>query len=178
MSKYIGFRNFGITKYKINETNFMKNIETDRLVLRKISMDDLDQIYENWASDKITNEYLNFKCHESKSQTKKMINFWLSKYDKGGYEWCIELKDNHQVIGIISGDKSYKYKCIEIGYSISSKFFKKGYITEALKSIIAYFINDCDFDIIEAIIPSNNIASIKVAEKCNMKKRSGIKKPI
>lgn len=153
----------------------MKKIEAERLILRQISMDDLDQIYENWASDKITNEYLTFKCHESKAETEKMINYWLSKYDKGGYEWCIELKENHQVIGIISGDKSYKYKCIEIGYSIGSKYFNKGYITESLKAIIDYLFKECDFEIIEAIIPSNNIASIKVAEKSGMRKETTLK---
>lgn len=49
-------------------------------------------------------------------------------------------------------------------------------MTEALKEIINYFFNERDFDIIEAIIPSNNIASIKVAENCNMKKEAILKK--
>ena len=57
----------------------MKNLETDRLILRKINLNDLDQIYENWASDKITNEYLTFKYHDNKLQTKKLIEYWLKK---------------------------------------------------------------------------------------------------
>ena len=153
----------------------MKNLETKRLLLRKISMDDLDQIYENWASDKITNEYLTFFPHESKEQTRKMINYWLNKYNQNGYEWCIQLKENKQIIGIISGEKSYKYKCIEIGYSLSSKYFNHGYMTEAIKTIIDYFFQNCDFNVIEAVIPSKNIASIKVAEKCGMKKEAVLK---
>ena len=44
----------------------MKNFETERLIIRKISIDDLDQIYENWATDEITNEYLTFKSHKNK----------------------------------------------------------------------------------------------------------------
>ena len=153
----------------------MKNLETKRLILRKVSIDDLDQIYENWASDKITNEYLTFSCHESKEQTRKMLNYWLSKYEKDGYEWCIELKENKQIIGIISGEKSYKYKCIEIGYSLSSKYFNNGYMTEALEQIIKYLLTECDFNVVEAIIPSKNIASIKVAKKCGLKEEAVLK---
>ena len=138
-------------------------------------MDDLDQIYDNWASDKKTNEYLTFKCHESKEQTRKLIDFWLQKYEKNGYEWCIELKDNHEVIGMISVDKTYKYKCAEIGYSISSKYFNNGIMTEAVLAVIDYLFNECDFEIIEAIIPSKNIGSVKVAEKCNMKREATLK---
>ena len=154
----------------------MENLETDRLLLRKVSMDDLDQIYENWSSDKRTNEYLTFLPHTSKEQTKKMIDYWLKKYEMDDcYEWGIELKETKQIIGMISGEKSYKYKCIEIGYSISSKYFNCGYMTEAIKIIIDYFFTKCDFNIIEAIIPSKNIASIRVAEKCNMKKEAVLK---
>ncbi len=154
----------------------MKNFETERLIIRKISIDDLDQIYENWATDEITNEYLTFKPHKNKEETKKMIDYWLKKYEKGGYEWCIELKENHNVIGIISGDISYKYKCIEIGYSISSKYFNNGYMSEALKVIINYLLYECNFNVVEAIIPSNNIASIKTALKCGMKEEAVLKR--
>lgn len=33
----------------------MENLETSRLVLRKILLDDLEQIYENWTSNTIIN---------------------------------------------------------------------------------------------------------------------------
>lgn len=41
-------------------------------------------------------------------------------------------------------------------------------MTEALNEIIKYLLNECDYNIIEAIIASNNIGSIKVAEKCGL----------
>lgn len=151
-------------------------IETERLILRKVTMDDLDDIYSNWATDKLTNEYLTFKCHESKEETKKMMDFWINKPEKRGYNLAIQLKNNNHVIGIVSADKSYKYKCFEIGYSISSKYFGCGYTTEAVKEVISFLFDNCDCDIIEAVIPSNNIASIKVAEKCGLKKEATLKK--
>lgn len=150
-------------------------LETDRLILRKVKESDLDDLYNNWASDSITTKYLTFKTHNDKEQTSKFINFWMKKYEKNGYEWVLELKENNQVIGMISGDESYKYKCIELGYSISSVYFNKGLVTEALNCIINYLLGDCGFHVVEAIIPSNNIGSIKVAEKCGLKKEAILK---
>ena len=146
----------------------MKDIETARLILRKVTTDDLDDLFNNWGSDINTTKFLTFKTHSSKEDTMKFINNWINKYDKGGLEWALELKENHQVIGMISADKSYKYKCVEVGYSISSKYWNKGLITEALNEIVNYLLSECDFNIVEAIIPSNNIGSIKVAEKCGL----------
>lgn len=146
----------------------MKELETERLILRKVTLNDLDDLFNNWGSDVNTTKFLTFKTHESKEITLKFINNWISKYEKGGLEWGIELKENHQVIGVISADKSYKYKCVEIGYSISSKYWNKGLMTEALNKVVNYLLDECDFNIVEAIIPSNNIGSIKVAKKCGL----------
>ena len=43
------------------------------------------------------------------------------------------------------------------------------------KEIINYLFKECNYKIIEAIIPSDNIASIKVAEKCDMKLEAALK---
>ena len=152
-----------------------KLIETNRLILRKITMNDSNDLFINWGSDIKTNEFLTFKCHESEDTTKKMINYWLKKYQNNGYEWGIVLKDTNEMIGIISADTSYKYSTIEIGYSISSKYWNNGYTTEAIKEIINYLFKECNYKIIEAIIPRDNIASIKVAEKCDMKLEAALK---
>ena len=152
-----------------------KLIETNRLILRKITMNDSNDLFINWGSDIKTNEFLTFKCHESEDITKKMINYWLKKYQNNGYEWGIVLKDTNEMIGIISADTSYKYSTIEIGYSISSKYWNNGDTTEAIKEIINYLFKECNYKIIEAIIPSDNIASIKVAEKCDMKLEATLK---
>ena len=57
-------------------------LETDRLILRKVKESDLDDLYNNWASDSITTKYLTFKTHNNKEQTSKFINFWIKKYEK------------------------------------------------------------------------------------------------
>ena len=104
------------------------------------------------------------------------INELINDYDKNGYHWIIEIKNTNEVIGLISGSSdTIKFNYIEIGYSCGSKFWNNGYITEAVNRVIKYFIDECDFNIVETRIPSKNISSIKVAEKCNMKKEAVLK---
>ena len=140
----------------------MKNLETSRLLLRKVTLNDLDGLFENWGSDENTTKFLTFNTHQTKEETKKFINNWIKKYQNNGLEWVIELKSNNKVIGMISADKSYKYKCFEIGYSLSSLYWGQGLATEAITEIIKYLFGECDCNVVEAIIPSNNIGSIKV----------------
>lgn len=52
-----------------------KLIVTDRLVLRKVTMNDAHDLFINWASDIKTNEYLTFKCHDNEEITKKVISY-------------------------------------------------------------------------------------------------------
>ena len=38
----------------------MKDIETARLILRKVTTDDLDDLFNNWGSDINTTKFLTF----------------------------------------------------------------------------------------------------------------------
>ncbi len=48
-----------------------KLIETDRLILRKITMDDLHDLFINWGSDIKTNEFLRLIVMRVKKLLKK-----------------------------------------------------------------------------------------------------------
>lgn len=148
----------------------MKKFETERLILRKVTLQDTDDLYNNWGSDKITTKFLIFDTHESKDVTRKYIEYWIKRYDYDELVWAVQYKENNEVIGIISGKKKDD-ETIELGYSISSKYFNKGITTEALGSIIDYLFNELGYLTVEAIIPSLNVGSIKVAEKCLMKRK-------
>lgn len=50
-----------------------KFIETDRLILRKITMNDSHDLFINCGSDIKTNEFLTFNCHKREETTKKWL---------------------------------------------------------------------------------------------------------
>ena len=148
-----------------------KNLETERLILRRFNEDDYKGMYDNWASDLETTKYVSFKPHQNYEETKQIVSDWIKKYENGSYNWVVELKDTHEIIGSIEVIAlSEKNNNCEIGYVYGSKFWGKGYATEALKRVIEFLLYDCDFHLIEAKHHASNPASGRVMEKVGMKK--------
>lgn len=42
-----------------------QELETERLVLRRLSIDDSEMMYNNWASDRQVTQYLRWNAHRS-----------------------------------------------------------------------------------------------------------------
>jgi RimJ/RimL family protein N-acetyltransferase len=78
----------------------------------------------------------------------------------------LELKNTGQIIGC-SGlhDIDWNAREFEIGYWVRSSFSGKGFITEAVDAITNYAINDLNANRIQIRIDSQNIRSVKIAER-------------
>ena len=57
-----------------------KTIETERLILRKFTADDLSAIFHNWTSDEKVTEFLRWPTHKSIDITKRVLESWLLEY--------------------------------------------------------------------------------------------------
>lgn len=149
-----------------------KTIETERLRLRKFTLDDVDNMYDNWASDPETSKMMPWDVHETKDVTKKVVTSWIEEYeDPFKYNWIVELKENNEPIGSITVVKvSNRDETCEIGYCYGPKYWGNGYATEALRAVIEYLINDVGFRLVEAKHISDNPASGRVMQKAGMKK--------
>ena len=151
--------------------NNTKTLETERLILRKFKIEDAKDMYNNWASDEETCKFLDWDVHKDVEETKRIIKMWLDEYENGSYNWVVELKETNEIIGSISVVKSNKRHLIaEIGYCYGSKYWGYGYATEALKCVLKYLLNECNFYLVEAMHISGNPASGKVMEKALMHK--------
>ena len=150
-----------------------KNLETDRLILRKVKKEDATYAYNNWCSSDKVSKYVIWDKHENMDVTKELYEMWESDYENlDTFRWIVELKDTHELIGTIDvcGKKYFKYDVCEIGYCYGEKFWNKGYGTEILKRVIKYLFEEVGFEVIYANHMSNNPASGKVMEKAGMKK--------
>lgn len=148
-----------------------KNLETERLILRKYKLSDAEDMYNNWGTDPNCNKYLPWELHKNIEETKEILNDWTESYKEDKFKWIIVLKENNVAIGGINVVRLNKKNDIcEIGYCIGSKFWNKGYTTEALNRVLDYLFNECDLYLIEAYHHKTNIASEKVMGKCGMMK--------
>ena len=146
-------------------------IETERLVLRRFKLDDYKDFYREIGSDEEVSKYVEWDKHKDESVTKELLENWVKEYEEDyTFRWCVTLKDSGELIGSIDCvHKKVKYCVCEIGYVYGSKYWGKGYATEALKAVIDYLFNEANFHTIVAMHMANNPASGKVMQKAGMK---------
>lgn len=117
-------------------------IETERLILRKFTMEDAENVYNNWASDDDVSRYVRWSTHKSIEETYEYLRNVLDKYEKNvDFEWGITLKSTGELIGAMAAFASEDGR-YEVGYNIAKKHWRNGYTTEALKGVMNYLIND------------------------------------
>ena len=148
-----------------------KQIETKRLILRKLSVNDAYTAYKNWCSNPNVARYTMWNVHKSVETTKNLFSMWEKEYEKNNtFRWIVELKDTHDLIGTIDVASIHfiNYGTVEIGYCYGEEFWGKGYATEALKRVIKFLFDEVDLDVIYATYMEQNPNSGKVMKKAGM----------
>lgn len=144
-------------------------LETKNLELRKIKIDDYKDIYSCWTSDYEVSKYVTWSPHKSAEDTKKLVNYWVNDYNNdNSFRWLVTTKDKNEIIGMIDAISiNMQYMTVEVGYCYGSKYWGKGYATEALKKVIDY-LHEVGFVVVYAQHFVSNIASGKVMKKAGM----------
>ena len=142
------------------------SIETERLLLRPVTLDDADAMFE-YASDRENTRYT-FPTNQSLEETKNNIaQFYLAS--PLGW-WGIELKSNGQFIGTIDLHKiDPVFKKAAIGYIINKKYWNQGLTTEANRAVIELAFEKIGMNKLTALHDKDNPASGKVMEKSGMR---------
>jgi len=149
---------------------FTKEIETDRLILRKFKIDDINDVFNNYASHEIVSEFLTWQPHKSIEDTKVYLSeVVLPEYEKEyTYRWAIVLKEINQVVGCIDVvKKNIDKQCVELGYVLGDVFWGKGIMPEAGRAVIKYLFEE-NFVRIQAIHDVENPKSGRVMQKIGM----------
>lgn len=145
-------------------------IDTKRLLLRQFTLDDIQYAFDNWTSDENVTKFLRWPTHENAAITERVLKDWIEHYqDPSFYQWAIVLKEINQPIGTISVvDLDERTSKVHIGYCIGSKWWNKGYTSEAFSGIIPFFFHDVKVKRIESQHDPDNPNSGKVMEKCGL----------
>lgn len=149
-----------------------KRIETERLILRRFTLEDAEAMYRNWASDPEVTKYLTWPVHDNVEVTKGVLSEWVSDYSakEDSYQWCIALKENDMAIGsigVVGGNE--KAEAYEIGYCISRAYWHQGITSEALAAVMRYLLDEVGVRRIESRHDPKNPYSGEVMKKCGLK---------
>lgn len=144
-------------------------LETERLILREMNLDDFDSLKEI-ISDKETMSY--YKEPYDDNGVLRWINWNVENYNTYGFGlFAVILKENNKFIGDtgITIQNINGYYRPEIGYHFNKKYWRKGYAKEATNAIKKWAFKNTPFKKLYSYMNSENIASIKTAESNGMK---------
>ncbi|HKM34653.1 MAG TPA: GNAT family N-acetyltransferase [Lachnospiraceae bacterium] len=144
---------------KVNE---FPVLETNRLVLREIRINDAEAIYD-YLSDSEVIKYLEGST-DSIEEAKGYISCISEGYEKRtDIRWGIELKENNTLIGDCGlGHINEPKTPTELGYILSKKYWNKGYMSEALKAILEYGFEELRLHRIQGWTHPDNIISSRL----------------
>ena len=95
-----------------------KTIKTERLLLRRFTVNDAEQMFENWANDKRVSKFLTWAPHGSVDNTRELLEQWCAAYDNDNcYNWVIEYEG--QAIGNIAV-VDFSVNRIEISHAVKN----------------------------------------------------------
>lgn len=148
-------------------------LKSEDLVIREFTFNDDFDLFE-MCSDKDTAITAGWKPHPSIEVSRNMIATFI--YEKDTY--AIVLKNTSEFIGTIS---LYDNKCRdtasrEIGFCINKRFRNKGYVTQAIDSMLNYVFDILNVDIVVAVHDENNFACEKALIKNNFKLEGCLRK--
>lgn len=147
-----------------------RTITTERLILRRFTLEDAQAMYHNWASDPDVTRYLTWPAHGSVEITQMVLCDWIADYEKDDfYQWAIELRELGQPIDTISVvSHNDKAQLVHIGYALGRRWWRRGIMTEALQAVMDYLFDEVGVNRIESRHDPRNPNSGKVMRKCGM----------
>ncbi len=141
-------------------------IQTKRLLLRKMEITDASVLYEYW-SDKDVTRYMNILGFESIKQAKDMIGLLNSLADsEKAFRWSIVCKGSKQILGTCGFNNWDKEnQRAEIGYELGKQHWGQGFMTEALAGLISHGFGIMALNRIQALVEPENTVSRKLLRK-------------
>ena len=143
-----------------------KILETNRLILRQMTVNDADEVFENWTNSEFVAKYLTWAPHSSIQVTKEYLKFEEVSREEG---WGIVLKETNHLIGNIAViEDKQKSNTKTIGYVLGEAFWNQGYMSEALTEVIDFLFKATQVNRIEAEHDVENPGSGKVMKNSGM----------
>jgi RimJ/RimL family protein N-acetyltransferase len=145
-------------------------IETERLVLRRLSLDDAGFVFELLNQPSFL-RFIGDKGVRTLDDARDYILTGpIASYERFGFGlYLTTLKEEKIPIGMCGLLKRESLEDVDIGFAFLPAFWAKGYASEAASAVMAYGGNILGIERIVAITSTDNYGSIKVLEKLGLR---------
>ncbi len=141
----------------------MKTLETQRLILRGFTEDDVDDAYE-YCIDPEVGPAAGWAPHKNKAETMTIIRSFIEKQEV----WAVVEKETDKVIGSLGLHLDTKRTSSDvkmIGYVLASPSWGKGYASEMVRRVLAYAFEELHLGMVSVYHYTFNERSKRVIEK-------------
>ncbi|MFN2198402.1 MAG: GNAT family N-acetyltransferase [Anaerolineales bacterium] len=148
----------------------MKILETDRLILRRLLPDDLEDLYALYSDPQVI-RYIP-DAPRNLEETREELEWFLNGHPRHPQLglWAAVYKPTGDFIGrcgllpwTIDGREE-----VEVAYLFARDYWGQGLGTEVARALVAYGFEQLGFSRLISLVESENLASIRVAEKAGM----------
>ncbi len=140
----------------------MQVLETERLVLRKLSQEDLKDIivWEELPS-----------AQKAEIQAQEFLDYCFREYREWGFgPWGIQWKETGAIVGNCGFPHIiFEELCGEVNYYIAPRHRGKGLAPEALQALLQFGFREIGMTRIQARCEPDNLSSERVMQKAGMK---------
>ncbi|KFF73980.1 GNAT family acetyltransferase [Chryseobacterium sp. P1-3] len=148
------------------QPNADKIYETERLIIRPMSLEDKELIFRLYNSPKFI-QYIGDRNIKSVEDAENYIkNRFLPQFEKLGFgNYLVMTKEGNEKIGGVGIFEREGLDIVDIGYSLLEEFEGKGYAYEAAQKVKSIGMEEFGLTKISAIISKDNLSSQKLIEK-------------
>jgi [ribosomal protein S5]-alanine N-acetyltransferase len=144
-----------------------KVLETERMVLRRMTMSDVDDLMGIFSDPVAMRHY---PATKSRAEAEDWVRWTLGSYrDHGFGQWVAVLEDTREFVGQcgLTVQEVEGTEEVEIGYLFLRRFWGRGLATEAARAVRDYGFA-LGYRRLISIIDPGNLPSRRVAEKTGL----------
>lgn len=154
-------------------------LETERLTLRPLSLDDLDEL-ARFLTDRETMRHIGGGGTRTRDQARETLGRMIQSFDARGYgQLAVERKEDGAFLGRCGllvwdpetwtiTEKADGPLEVEVGYLLGREHWGNGYATEAATAVRDWALSELGLERLICLIYPDNVRSIRVAEKLGM----------
>lgn len=144
--------------------------ETERLILRPMSREDKNFVFELYNRPKFIQHIGNRNVNTIEDAENYILNRFAPQIERLGYgNYLLVTKEGNEKVGAVGIFEREGLDIVDIGYSLLEEFEGKGYAFEAAQKVKSIGMDEFGLTKISAIISKDNISSQKLIEKLGLR---------
>ena len=148
------------------DSNSLPVIKTPRLVLRWISEDDVDSLYEIFSDPQVMRYWSSTPLTDREAAASLQREIAEGNLKDTMWKWGLALSDSNKLIGTATlFNISLSNGRAELGYGLGRAHWGRGLMNEALNALLKHAFEVVQLRRLEADVDPRNSASIRTLER-------------